>query len=176
MNFLSHFYCLHWSNCCWPSDKTTNQSSFSISVFFPKHYNLEGCWLPGTEQSSVFLQTTMTVQESPEGRLSQTLQEKHIKKLLHSRDTGKAPAHSVFKAAVCLATAGLGLVLFFFFFIKLVWVWVLGKVPSCNHLGYKVLNSVVTGHKMKTPNLEGLNTQLQAWNPDWISIRPQNIS
>lgn len=56
----------------------------------------------------------MTVQECPEGRLSQTLQEKHIKKLLHSRDTGKAPACSVFKAVVCLATAGLGLVCSFF--------------------------------------------------------------
>lgn len=42
----------------------------------------------------------MTLQESPEGRLSQTLQEKHIKKLLHSRDTGEAPACSVFKVAV----------------------------------------------------------------------------
>lgn len=39
--------------------------------------------------TAVFPQTSMTLQDSPEGRLSQTLQGKHIKKLLHARGKKK---------------------------------------------------------------------------------------
>lgn len=50
------------------------------------------------------------------------------------RDTGKLHTRSVFKVAV---HAWLQLAWFFFSFIELVCLCILGKAPSCEHLGYE---------------------------------------